>query len=231
MAARGLDWAYVGQSAGRPHRIERRIPPAASLASVGRRITVQDRGISHERLGRSADEIAAEYDLTLADVYAALAYYFHHREEIDAHMTEDRAFAEVLRATHVVVAGPEAPLAAWRGLSFFTDERMSQCSRAKAACAWDSRLKCWVKPGQLGASDTALLAFAKPHGRVPDHPPMPIIYVQHAAGVAHAGIPFAPPRCGHRAAERGGATLIAEVTAEEMENHVGFWTLKWHGIP
>jgi uncharacterized protein (DUF433 family) len=64
----------------------------------GRRITVQDIAVWHERLGKSADEIAAEYELTLADVYAALAYYFDHREEIDARMTEDRAFVEVLRA-------------------------------------------------------------------------------------------------------------------------------------
>jgi len=64
----------------------------------GRRIRVQDIAIWHERLGKSADEIAAEYDLTLADVYAALAYYFDHREEIDARMTEDRAFADAIRA-------------------------------------------------------------------------------------------------------------------------------------
>jgi hypothetical protein len=50
------------------------------------------------RLGKAADEIAAEHDLTLPDVYAALAYYFDHREEIDARITEDRAFAEALRA-------------------------------------------------------------------------------------------------------------------------------------
>ena len=37
----------------------------------GRRVTVQDIAIWHERLGKSADEISAEYDLTLADVYAA----------------------------------------------------------------------------------------------------------------------------------------------------------------
>ena len=64
----------------------------------GRRITVQDVVVWHERLGKSADEIAAEYGLTLADVHAALAYYFDHREEIDARMTEDQAFAEALRA-------------------------------------------------------------------------------------------------------------------------------------
>jgi len=59
---------------------------------------VQDIAIWHERLGKGADEIASEYDLTLADVYAALACYFDHREVIDAAMTEDRAFAEALRA-------------------------------------------------------------------------------------------------------------------------------------
>jgi uncharacterized protein (DUF433 family) len=63
----------------------------------GRRITVQDIALWHERLGKSADEIAAEYNLTLADVHAALAYYFDHREEIDARMMQDRAFAEALR--------------------------------------------------------------------------------------------------------------------------------------
>jgi uncharacterized protein (DUF433 family) len=64
----------------------------------GRRIRVQDIVIWHERLGRTAGKIAAECDLTLADIYAALAYYFDHREEIDARMTEDRAFAEAVRA-------------------------------------------------------------------------------------------------------------------------------------
>ena len=64
----------------------------------GRRITVQNIALWHERLGKSADEIATEYDLTLADVYAALAYYFDHREEIDRRIAEDHGFAEALRA-------------------------------------------------------------------------------------------------------------------------------------
>jgi uncharacterized protein (DUF433 family) len=64
---------------------------------AGHRITVQDVAIWHERMGKSADEIAAEYDLTLADVYAALAYYFDHRAEIDRSIEEGNAFAEALR--------------------------------------------------------------------------------------------------------------------------------------
>jgi uncharacterized protein (DUF433 family) len=64
---------------------------------TGRRITVQNMAIWHERMGKSADEIATAYDLTLADVYAALAYYFDHRAEIDRSIRDGEAFAEALR--------------------------------------------------------------------------------------------------------------------------------------
>lgn len=64
---------------------------------AGHRITVQNIVIWHERMGQSADEIAAEYDLPLADIYAALAYYFDHRDEIDQSITEDAAFVKALR--------------------------------------------------------------------------------------------------------------------------------------
>ena len=70
---------------------------AAAAHIRGRRITVQDVAIWHERLGRSADEIAAEYDLTLADVYAALTYYFDHRDDIDRRIADDQALARALR--------------------------------------------------------------------------------------------------------------------------------------
>lgn len=73
-----------GISGGKPH-------------VAGHRITVQNIAIWHERIGMSADEIATEYDMTLADVYAALAFYFDHREEIDAEIQESQAFAEALR--------------------------------------------------------------------------------------------------------------------------------------
>lgn len=73
-----------GLAGGRPH-------------IKGRRITVRNIVIWHERMGRSADEIATEYDLTLADVYAALAFYFDHRTEIDESIREGEAFVEALR--------------------------------------------------------------------------------------------------------------------------------------
>lgn len=64
---------------------------------AGRRITVRDVVIWHERMGRGVEEISAEHDLSLADVYAALAYYFDHRAEIDESIREGEAFAEALR--------------------------------------------------------------------------------------------------------------------------------------
>jgi uncharacterized protein (DUF433 family) len=50
---------------------------------AGRRIAVEHIVVRHQHLGWSPDEIAIDYDLELADVYAALAYYFAHREEMD----------------------------------------------------------------------------------------------------------------------------------------------------
>lgn len=74
---------------------------------------------------------------------------------------------------------------------------------------------------RLGASDAALLAFGRAHGRVlitadADHLRL------HAAGVRHAGFLFAPPDAAIGLLI-GGAMLIAEVlTAEEMVNRVEF---------
>ena len=70
---------------------------------AGRRITVQNIVIWHERMGMSADEISSEYDLTLADVYAALAYYFDHVEEINKSIREGEAFVEEMRKKNVSV--------------------------------------------------------------------------------------------------------------------------------
>jgi uncharacterized protein (DUF433 family) len=65
---------------------------------AGHRISVQDVAIWHERMGRSPDEICAEYDLSLAEVHAALAYYFDHRDEIDRSIADSEAFVAALKA-------------------------------------------------------------------------------------------------------------------------------------
>ena len=68
---------------------------------AGHRITVANIVIWHERLGKSADEIATEYDLTLADVYAALAFYFDNREAIDESIAKSKALVSSLRKKNV----------------------------------------------------------------------------------------------------------------------------------
>ncbi|MFZ1506803.1 MAG: DUF433 domain-containing protein [Anaerolineae bacterium] len=64
---------------------------------AGRRITVQNIVVWHEHMGKNVDQICAEYDLTLAEVYVALTYYFDHREEIDQSLREDERLVGTLR--------------------------------------------------------------------------------------------------------------------------------------
>ena len=65
----------------------------------GHRITVADVAIWYERMGMSPDEIVSTYPtITLSDVHAALAYYYEHRDRIDADIREGEEAAEKLRA-------------------------------------------------------------------------------------------------------------------------------------
>jgi uncharacterized protein (DUF433 family) len=73
-----------GYSGGEPHIKDRRIK-------------VRHIAVWHERMGMSPDKIADEYDLGLADIHAALAYYFDHREEIDQAIIDGDRFAEEMR--------------------------------------------------------------------------------------------------------------------------------------
>ena len=61
------------------------------------RVKIYEVNIMHLRLGQSLEEIAGKYDLDLADVYAAMAYYYDHRSEIDGSIEADEAFAEAFR--------------------------------------------------------------------------------------------------------------------------------------
>ncbi len=64
---------------------------------AGRRITVADVSIWHEQMAMTAQQIATTYDLTLAQVHAALAYYHAYRDEIKAEIEESLHFAAVLQ--------------------------------------------------------------------------------------------------------------------------------------
>jgi uncharacterized protein (DUF433 family) len=66
---------------------------------AGHRIRVQDVAIWHEQMGLSADEIVSRYPtITLADVYAALAYYHDHFQEIRQQMQADEDLVREMQA-------------------------------------------------------------------------------------------------------------------------------------
>jgi uncharacterized protein (DUF433 family) len=62
---------------------------------AGHRIRVQDVVVWHERLGMSPDEIVGRFpQLTLADVHAALAWYFDHQDEIRKDIRDDEEYVQ-----------------------------------------------------------------------------------------------------------------------------------------
>ncbi len=66
---------------------------------AGHRIRVQDIAVWHEMMGMSADEILYHYpSISLADIYAALSYYYDHLEEIRQDIRESETFAADLAA-------------------------------------------------------------------------------------------------------------------------------------
>src|SRR5437879_4069109 len=66
---------------------------------LGHRIKVRHVAVWHEQMGMSPTEIVATYPtITLAQVHAALAYYYGHRDEIQAAIAEEANFVEELTA-------------------------------------------------------------------------------------------------------------------------------------
>ena len=85
-------------------RANRRGEPRAYLA--GTRVRVQDIAADYERHGLTADQIASEYPhLSLAQVHAALAYYFDNQDSVRQHMRDDAAYLESVKSA--VSAPPE----------------------------------------------------------------------------------------------------------------------------
>src|SRR5215467_5504928 len=86
-----------------PKSTEDRITRVAGVCGgkaciAGHRVRVIDVVSWHEHLGMTPDEIVSHIpSITLADVHAALSYYFDHMEEIQREMRAERELAEELR--------------------------------------------------------------------------------------------------------------------------------------
>ena len=67
---------------------------------AGHRIAVIHVATWHNEMKMSVAEIAEDYKLSLADVHAALAYYYDHQEEIDQHEEESQKRVEEFMKAH-----------------------------------------------------------------------------------------------------------------------------------
>ncbi|MFP4121782.1 DUF433 domain-containing protein [Coleofasciculus sp.] len=72
---------------------------------AGTRMPVATIAKLYLEMGESLEDIAQEYNLPLASVYAAIAYYYDHREEIDRHTAESEAYVEQMKRN-----SPPSPL-------------------------------------------------------------------------------------------------------------------------
>jgi uncharacterized protein (DUF433 family) len=94
---RGTEPGSIGYSEGAVAERIIKVPGICGgrAAIAGHRVRVLDVVIWHEQHGLSPDEIVSQVpSITLADVHAALAYYYDHREEIQEEIRAERAQAE-----------------------------------------------------------------------------------------------------------------------------------------
>lgn len=68
---------------------------------AGTTIEVSVIAISKIVHGQSPDEIASDYRLTLAQVYAALAYYYEHKAEMDTSIRERHKLAQEMKEKRI----------------------------------------------------------------------------------------------------------------------------------
>lgn len=68
---------------------------------VGTGIRVTDVTMAHLFHQRSADEIASDYDLSLAQVYAALSYYYDNKSTLDESIRQQIRQARRLKEMRV----------------------------------------------------------------------------------------------------------------------------------
>ncbi len=84
------------------HFIDNRIETTPNICGghpriAGTRIRVVDIVAWHNGAEKTAEEIASEYDLELADVYAAMAFYYAHIEQMKVLIKKDHDFVEQLK--------------------------------------------------------------------------------------------------------------------------------------
>jgi len=71
--------------------------PDGTVRVGGTRVTL-DTVVAAFLEGATAEEIAQQYPVVaLADVYAAIGYYLHHRSDVDSYLDQRRTFSQHVR--------------------------------------------------------------------------------------------------------------------------------------
>ena len=65
------------------------------------RLAVSEIVLWHEQSGWDVEKIAQEFDLTLGQVYAALSYYYDHREQIQAFIAAEKEWTQTARSKYL----------------------------------------------------------------------------------------------------------------------------------
>lgn len=77
------------------------------VVRVGSTRVTLDTVVSAFGRGATAEEIVQQYSsLSLADVYAVLGYYLHHRAEVDAYVRQRQELAVHVRQQHEALFDP-----------------------------------------------------------------------------------------------------------------------------
>lgn len=68
--------------------------------TINRRVKVKMLAQRHIDGGESVADLAAHYDISLGDVYAALAYYYDNKEQMDADREANEALLKEVGISH-----------------------------------------------------------------------------------------------------------------------------------
>jgi uncharacterized protein (DUF433 family) len=74
---------------------------AGSPCIAGTGLRVSDIVMAHLFHQRTPDDIAADYELALAQVYAALAYYYEHKARLDVDIRQQITTARTLKEKRI----------------------------------------------------------------------------------------------------------------------------------
>jgi excisionase family DNA binding protein len=103
-----------------------------------------------EHVGVSADEILEQYNLTPGQLYAALSYYYDHREEIDKLIEQEEALLENARSA------PASPQEA-RIRAMWQDRQATHRSEG----SWDGEMTVKEIAEEFGVDESTVREAAK----------------------------------------------------------------------